>query len=171
MGNMVLKMSERFLKFFNKLIENEGEYSDDKADSGGKTLFGISQNNFPSQFAQCVALWKQDKDKALEFAKSFYYANFYKTIYDFIKDEKVAFKVFDLGINMDMVRAIKLLQDSLGIDNDGIFGQNTLEAVNSKDCYQNYLDEAEKYYRRIVNQSPEKNKFLTGWLNRLQRTA
>ena len=164
-------MTERFLKFFNALIKNEGEYSDDKADSGGKTLYGISQNNFPSQFAQCVALWKQDKEKALEFAKGFYFASFYKTIYEFIKDEKVAFKIFDLGVNMGMVKAIKLLQDSLGITNDGIFGQNTLEAVNAKDCYHNYLNEAEKYYRRIVYQNPEKNKFLKGWLNRLARAA
>jgi lysozyme family protein len=163
-------MTDRFNKFFNALIKNEGEYSDDKADSGGKTLYGISQNNFPSQFAQVVALWKQDKVRALAFAEDFYFANFYKTIYELIHDEKIAFKVFDLGVNMGMVKAIKILQDSLGITNDGIFGQNTLDVVNCRDCYQSYLNEAEKYYRRIVYQNPEKTKFLKGWLARLRRT-
>jgi lysozyme family protein len=71
---------------------------------------------------------------------------------------------------MGMVKAIKILQDSLGITNDGIFGQNTLDVVNCRDCYQSYLNEAEKYYRRIVYQNPEKTKFLKGWLARLRRT-
>src|ERR1017187_329336 len=164
-------MSDRFLKFFNKLIENEGEYSDDKADSGGKTLYGISQNNFPSQFAQCVALWKQDKERALQFAENFYFAFFYKTIYDLIKDERIAFKVFDLGVNCGTVKAIKLLQRAIGCNDDGIFGQITLESVNSKDCYSDYLKEAEQYYRNIVYQNPEKTKYLNGWLARLARTC
>ena len=81
-----------------------------------------------------------------------------------------AFKVYDLGINEGCVTAIKLLQEAIGCDSDGIFGQNTLSMVNSKDCYQDYLNEAEKHYRDIVGKNPKDKKFLNGWLNRLHRS-
>jgi lysozyme family protein len=164
-------MSERFLKFFGYLVPNEGTYSDDPNDSGGKTIYGISQNSFPSQFAQCYALYKRSPVIALNFAQGFYYANFYKPIYEKILDEKVAFKVYDLAINMNPPPAIKILQRAVGCVDDGIFGQNTLSAVNSKDCYQDFLTEAEKHYRDIVVAHPEKGKYLNGWLNRLARTC
>jgi len=66
--------------------------------------------------------------------------------------------------------AIKLLQRAVDCDDDGIFGQNTLAAVNSKDCYQDFLTEAKLYYRDIVFHNPKKSKFLNGWLNRLKKT-
>jgi len=163
-------MTERFLKFFNTLVLNEGTYSNDPDDSGGKTIYGISQNSFPSQFAQCYALYKQNPELALNYAKGFYYATFYKPIYENIHDERVAFKVYDLGINMNPPPAIKLLQRAVDCDDDGIFGQNTLAAVNSKDCYQDFLTEAKLYYRDIVFHNPKKSKFLNGWLNRLKKT-
>lgn len=164
-------MTDRFLKFFGTLVPNEGIYSNDPDDSGGKTIYGISQNSFPSQFAQCYALYKQDPKMALRYAQGFYYSNFYKPIYEQIHDEKVAFKVYDLGINMNPPPAIKILQRAVGCVDDGIFGQITLAAVNSKGCYQDFLTEAEKHYRDIVTAHPEKKKFLNGWLNRLERTC
>lgn len=164
-------MSDRFLKFFGHLVPDEGTYSDDPDDSGGRTIFGISEASFPNQFLVCYNLYQtQGKEKSLAYAQQFYAANFYKPIYDQIHDERVAFKVYDLGINEGCVTAIKLLQEAIGCDSDGIFGQNTLSMVNSKDCYQDYLNEAEKHYRDIVGKNPKDKKFLNGWLNRLHRS-
>ena len=162
-------MTDRFLKFFAKLIGNEGSYSDNKNDKGGKTIYGISHKSFPSQFDICYALWKDSPTKALAYAQGFYFATFYKPIYENIHDEKLAFKLFDLGVNMYIVTAIRILQDSLGIPSDGIFGKCTLAAINSKDCYQDYLHEAEKHYRQIVADDPTQAEFLKGWLARLYK--
>lgn len=39
-------MSE-FIKAYQQMIPNEGVDSDDPTDSGGRTVFGISENNWP----------------------------------------------------------------------------------------------------------------------------
>lgn len=161
-------MTDRFIKFFTQLIKNEGGFSDDKNDSGGATIYGISVNNFPSQYSVIHELYQKDKPNALLYAQSFYNANFYKPIYDRIKDEQIAFKLFDLGVNMGMIPPIKMLQRSCGVPDDGIFGECTLNAVNSKDCYKLFIAEAEKYYVSLVNKNPQNAKFLNGWLNRLR---
>jgi lysozyme family protein len=166
-------MTERFKKFFEQMLENEGGYSDDPEDPGGKTFWGITEKNYPSQYKQIKNLYDSGKKElAKDMVMRFYHKEFYYILYDRIEDEFIAFKIFDLGVNLGQIRAVILLQESLkslgfNIKADGVFGEATLKAVNEADreeLYQKYIEKVGNYYYSL-----EKPRFIKGWINRLNR--
>jgi lysozyme family protein len=65
---------------------------------------------------------------------------------------------------------IKLPQELLGVTIDGIVGPKTLAAVNARDpseLFDAIKAEREAYLHRIVERDPTQEKYLRGWLNRL----
>ena len=151
-----------FHKFFLEVLKNEGEYTDDPRDRGGETLYGVSRVYHPDEFDLIYRLWKDGKKNlALDTAEKFYRKEFYNDLYDQLP-EKLAFKLFDLSINLGKGKAVGLLQKAVGAKQDGIFGPKTLEACNN--VYREFIAEAEAYYKSLDNPVYEK-----GWLNRLHR--
>ena len=67
-------------------------------------------------------------------ATAYYAQNYWKSYYSQIDSQAIANKLFDLGVLFGVQTAIKFLQSTLGISTDGVFGINTLEAVNSADA-------------------------------------
>jgi len=63
-------MKENFDRSFYLLMEFEGIYSDDPDDTGGKTLYGITQNNFPKEFEEISKI--KTPEYRLAYAKDFY---------------------------------------------------------------------------------------------------
>ena len=161
---------------FQILIINEGGYSNNPMDSGGKTIYGITQRDYPDAFAVCADLYKQKLFLlALDYAKRFYKKNFWNDLYKEIPDSSLSFKIFDLSVNRGTVTAIKLLQRTLyyefkkTIKIDGKFGQITLGAIKS-------INNQEMLYEKYIKCNEASYKFLTkfwyygkGWLNRLFR--
>jgi lysozyme family protein len=65
---------------------------------------------------------------------------------------------------------IKIPQCVLGVVQDGIVGPKTLAALNAQDpraFFGKIKVEREAFFRRIVQNDPSQNRFLKGWLNRL----
>jgi lysozyme family protein len=167
-------MTERFKKFFKEMLENEGGYVDDPHDSGGKTLWGISANNFPDTYRNVKQLFDEGQiDLAKLTAMNFYYKNFYNTLYDEIQDVQLAFRLFDFGVNAGVKRAVKILQNVMNenygykLKIDGVFGELTLHVVNKvgEPVYRSYEIALEKYYKSLKTFW----KFGRGWLKRLFR--
>jgi len=163
-------MNERFKRFFTKLLLNEGGYSNDPLDSGGKTIYGITKRDYPDHFHLVYRLYKDGKTALAEQAASnFYFVEFYNPLYENIKDEQLAFRIFDFSVNAGKKRAVKILQRTINksgiynLDIDGIFGEKTLEAVNNLDLNTMYVAELKGYYISL-NQP----RFIKGWLNRLK---
>jgi lysozyme family protein len=163
-------MSERFIEFFRQLLINEGNYSDDPLDSGGKTIYGISYNNYPKAFDLTYSLYIDGKKElAKNAAMHFYYDKFYNKLYDDIKNIVLAFRLFDFGVNAGVHEAVKLLQEVLNelgcnLTVDGVFGQNTLRMANTYNCYDAYVNRLERFYISL-----NKPKWIKGWLKRLKR--
>ena len=158
--------------FFTQLMLNEGVESDDKADSGGHTLWGISINNFPDAFLEVHNLFKAGNIQQAKLAAlKFYTAEFWNPLYERINKSNVAFRLFDFGVNGGKETAVRLLQRTLEIDDDGAFGNDTLTAVNDADntLYDLYNQELTNHYHNIVANNPKDAKYLNGWLNRLKR--
>ena len=68
------------------------------------------------------------------------------------------------------VNGIKIPQRVLGVTQDGIVGPKTLAAVNAQDpraFFDRIKVEREAFLRRIVERNPSQNRFIRGWLNRL----
>jgi lysozyme family protein len=68
------------------------------------------------------------------------------------------------------VNGIKIPQKLLGVTADGIVGPKTIEALNkfNPEVIFNQVREAQTaFYYRIVEKNPSQQKFLKGWINRL----
>jgi lysozyme family protein len=75
--------------------------------------------------------------------------------------------VANYGVNCGSDRAVKLLQEALGVEADGDLGPVTMAAVGRADAVQLSLavvDKADAFYRYLAAHGD--NKFLRGWLNR-----
>lgn len=151
------------------VLAHEGGWSDDPADPGGATNYGVTlavaqRHGVPDKEAlrtitmdQVAAIYKQD-----------YW------VWTGVDDQRVATKLFDLGVNMGVRSAVRLLQDGLNtlgafLDVDGRLGPQTLMSVNAvapDKLLEVLCQEAAQHYRAIAERRPESKKFLTGWLKR-----
>lgn len=153
-----------FSRAINYVLRNEGKYVNNKKDPGGETKFGISSRAYPD-----VDL----KTLTMERAIDIYHKNYWRPYMDRITDYRVAAKVFDMGVNMGLYQAAKILQRAAGVEHvDGVVGPKTIEIVNKHNpdlLLQKIVTELTAFYRHIAADSPRRATFLKGWLNRAKR--
>lgn len=173
------------------VLHHEGGFTDDAADPGGATDFGISL-----RFLQTV-LEDSDEDGfadgdidrdgdidvddirslSLDDVAELYEKKFWKKAKcDKIRSEMLAVKAFDMSVNMGPSQAWKLIQrgcNTLGtsLTIDGKPGPVTLAAVNSlhdKDfmLVTNIRREQDKFYESLIVKKPTLAKFRLGWRRR-----
>ena len=157
-----------FDKAFDYTMEWEGgpKMTNDPDDPGGCTRFGISKRSHPDVDIENLTE---------EGAKTLYALGYWGGVNGNLLAEKsgrLAIKVFDAGVNLGTVRAVRFLQEVLnGMDGvsprlteDGRLGPGTLAALDQVDEYsvlELYALRLEKYYISL-----DKPKFLKGWLRR-----
>lgn len=76
---------------------------------------------------------------------------------------------FDAVVNCGPERAVKLLQSAAGVEADGAFGPKTAKAIAAADARTLAvagLNMRDRFYQDLANRTPEKRRFLRGWLNR-----
>ena len=145
------------------MLQNEGGYSDDPNDKGGKTKWGISQNAHPNVDVENLTASQ---------AEMIYLKEYWNPLYTKI-DERLSTRLFDVSVNVGVKKAIQMLQYSLGfyfnedIRTDGVFGTKTLNAIlanDQKSIYSMFVYVVSNYYADLENKL-----YLKGWLNRLYR--
>jgi lysozyme family protein len=150
---------------------NEGGYANLTGDTGGETYAGISRNNFPDW-----AGWEIiDNSKPIargailpelnSAVNQFYKPNFWDGIKgDGITEQNIAVYVYDFYVHAEH-NAAKVVQRTIGVTADGIFGNGSLNALNDAgDCLAALHDARVAYYNEIgVGNNA---RFLQGWLNR-----
>ena len=162
----------RFEKIFDYLLMVEGGYSNDKYDAGGETKYGITEED-----ARKYGYKGRMRDLQLGIAKDIYNKNYYhKNGLDTLKSDKIALSVCDFVVNAGVWGAKKAQAalNELGFDLrvDGILGTKSLDALNEVDenkFLEKYHDLQRRYYRVLAANKPSQKKFLTGWLNRVDR--
>jgi lysozyme family protein len=147
----------------------EGGLVLDPADPGGTTNFGIASKDHPG-----LAVRNLTRDQAIEI----YREGYWKPLYSQIAAQPIANKIFDMGVNMGVGTAVKILQRSLrgasslgGPNPDGVFGPETLAQVNEDltglHVLPPYRQLLSQHYLDIVKVTPSSTKFLGGWLRRV----
>ena len=164
---------ERFEKIFDYLLKVEGGYSDDENDKGGKTKYGITEEE-----ARDFGYKGNMQDLTKDFAKNIYLKKYYLgNKLDKVVNDKVALSICDWAVNSgrngtkNAQIAINQLTNA-NLDVDGVIGNKTLEALNSVDSnkfLEVYHNLQRIYYKGKVEADRTQEGFLTGWLNRVQR--
>ena len=159
------------------LIEWEGAvYENVPGDSGGPTKYGITLEDWQHYGhdkdgnkivnAADVALIDYNDASILIKAK---YWDVFKA--DDIHSQSIAESIVDFGYNCG-VGIGKKIQTILEIPNpDGVFGPITVGKINahpnSQELFTKIKNRRIDYYMSIVNNKPSQQKFLKGWLNRV----
>lgn len=144
-------------------------------DDGGMTRWGISKRAYPSLDIARLSL----RD-----AEAIYRRDYWTPLNcDAINDQNVATKVLDMGVNMGIAVAARLLQRAvnscwaspippLPLAVDGAVGPLTLKAVNETapaDVIAQLRSLSADHYRAIVALDPMKyGRYWKGWLARAQ---
>lgn len=171
-------MTPRFKKAMPYVFMHEGGYNNRINDRGGATNFGISL-----RFLQGI---KEDlnDDGKIDFrdlqglkqaqAEKLYFQHFWRPLYDALKYERLAIKLFDTAINMGHFMSNRLLQRtliSLGgkLLEDGIIGAVTISIVNKyseNQLLDAYCKVQDAYYKAIIRDNPSQAEFAKGWAKR-----
>lgn len=167
-----------------KIIErNEGGYANDPLDNGGETYCGISRKAFPSWLGWKFIDRQTKPIKNNSFfptlnaeVELFYLTNFWNKMYLANMGQSLADQLLDFGVNSGKRRAITSLQKALNkngfkLDEDGIIGRKTLDAVYHSDndlLAKLVLNERGSFIDYLSKKQPH---FARGWNRRLEIMA
>jgi lysozyme family protein len=175
-----------FSDFLPILRRSEGGYSNVSADKGGETYAGITKKNFPTWAGWAIVnkarptqgqIISDPKLDAL--IGSFYKKNFWDVLKCDNFSKYVGMNLCDFAINSGINTAAKSFQEVINsllpvgtttLIADGKIGPLTIAAANKLN--QKVLNDAlllkrANFYKKIVENNPSQNVFLTGWLTRL----
>lgn len=146
-----------FNTYIDPLLDREGVYSNDAADRGKETVYGITRINWEKKYPKIFAIvdsvksTTSDLKNALKnhptlmpLVKDFYKKEFWDKVGGDDFPDKLANELFDSAVNLGVKRTLLWLQritnalnrqekDWKDIDPDGEFGDDTLKAT--KACF------------------------------------
>ena len=111
---------------FTALMGNEGGYSNNPADPGGETMWGVTAR-VARAHGYGGDMRALPQATAKQIAKSVYWDPYYCDQFD----PRVAFQVFDAAYNGG--KPATWLQLAAGVDADGVIGPVAIAAVNAAD--------------------------------------
>ena len=188
---MLQTADEAFTTYINTVIGKEGGYSNDKHDSGGETMWGITADEARSH-GYTGPMRDLPRDTAIAIYKADYWVGpgFDKL---YAVSPTLAAKLLDTGINMGVGTGVKFLQRALNVLNqrgtqwpdlmvDGGLGQKTLDALAAFFKMRGKPAEAVMLfmlcaqqsvrYIEIAEKNPTQEDFEYGWqLNRALAAA
>lgn len=153
---------DRFMDFFHRLMKYEGGYANDPDDAGGETKYGISKRAYPNEDIANLT-----EVRAMEI----YHADYYSKLrISEMKDDRVAWQIFDFGVNAGISRAARMVQRIVGSYPDGVIGKTTIAYINRYKgefpLYIMYRSERLKYYLGLTDKNQRLIKYLKGWIFR-----
>lgn len=116
-----------FDQAFVKLLGHEGSYSNNAADPGGETMWGVTQRVARANGYQGPML-----NLPRDLAASIYRRSYWDAVKADLLPESVRFDVFDAAVNSGVTQAAKWLQRAAETNADGMIGPMTLQAAAKK---------------------------------------
>jgi lysozyme family protein len=160
----------RFEECLARVLKHEGGYVNDPLDRGGRTNLGVTQRvweefvGHPVSEADMRALTPEKVGKL-------YKQKYWNAAYCEVLPKGLDYVVFDFAVNAGTGRAVKTLQQAIGVVADGIIGPRTRAAINGanlKKLINDYSDERIDFYQGIVARKPDQARFINGWLRRVE---
>jgi lysozyme family protein len=135
---------------FSLRWEGGEKYTNDKDDPGGETKYGISKRAYPDVDIKSLTLAE---------AEQIYYNDYWLKAGCDKMDKDMAIVVFDSAVNCGVGRTRTWLVE-LNL-------RAKEEAAEGKRSARWMIQRRIQYYKDIVVKKPAFNKFLRGWLNRV----
>jgi len=164
-----------FRECLDFVLDHEGGYSNNKADSGGETKYGISDKRDgkidgkadlnSDGFGDVSIRYLSPEEAGVIYKRDYWEASNCELIHGALR-----LWLFDTAVNCGVYRAVKMLQNAAGAFADGRMGSVTARLVNvrnQKMLFDKCCIIREEYYRGIVMGKLSQKVFLTGWLNRV----
>lgn len=158
----------------------EGGYANNKNDRGGETNFGITapfledyKHALPGGKSKAISELTKDEARLL------YKAQWDKYNLGYIRNKDLALLLNDYMINSYAKNVAKRVQNILNSNGtnlkiDGIFGKETLNAINNVDeewLIEQILTDRYHWYRKSVQNDKAQIENYKGWINRLNKIA
>lgn len=147
-----------FDKVIDFVLTHEGgaTITEDPMDPGGLTKYGISQRAHPLLNIRMLTE---------EAARQIYREDYWNKIRGDELPPALAVVVFDCAVNQGPHAAIRILQQAVGVNDDGILGPKTLAAASAAGS----MVLAELVARRMVayGLNPKFTRYGLGWSRRL----
>jgi len=164
----------------DEVLASEGLYQNDVQDTGNYrpdgtrigTMRGITPNALAAYRGIDANTLTADDMRAVteEEARAIYRQDYYEQPRIDELPRGIQANVMDMYINAGS-NAIRILQDLLGVTQDGVIGNDTLEALgNTTITNDQYADARIAYYSRLAEENPARYaRYLNGWTNRANK--
>lgn len=139
------------------VLGHEGGYSNHQADPGGETRYGISKRAHPDVDVRNLTLAQ---------ARQIYLERYWLPLHADAMPESAAIQVFDAAVNHGIKPAVRMLQRALQVQDDGVIGPVTLNAMVSIDDARfvaHFAAERLSYYTDLAGWEA----FGRGWTRRV----
>jgi lysozyme family protein len=164
-------MSQRFEAALQFVLKWEGsKFTNDPDDRGGATRFGVTQRVYDGFRQRRGQPLQSVKFIAMDEVRAIYTRGYWAPVHGDRMPAPLDLVLFDTGVLMGVGRAVRFLQEALGVAADGAVGPQTLAALQAARpdaVARKVMELREARLRRIVENNPSQGKFLRGWLNRL----
>jgi len=138
-------MKQNFNDCLNRVLKDEGGYSNDPSDSGGATNLGITQKETA----------KDVRTLTIDDARNIYKSKYWDALDCDNLPSGVDYTVFDYGVNSGLGRPRKALQQFKSLQ-----GTKLIDAINN---------ERTAFLEALAARRKKDQKFLHGWLSRVER--
>ncbi len=132
-----------------------------EGDTGGWTKYGVAFNKNKDLFDTL----EDFKDTTYDEASALAFMNYFLAIHAPSVPKEAQLMYFDFAYNCGPGAAIKMMQRSLGLTDDGGIGPITKSKMNAV-TKQGLYEQRKAYYNRLVEKNASQSKFLKGWMNR-----
>ena len=153
------------------LLVSEGGNDDDPVDMGGRTSRGITQREYDAYRLTHPNLPSDVWEAPQSSIEAIYNISYWNPWCPQLPDG-VDYVFFDVSVLHGPGRAATWLQQALGVKADGHIGVVTLTRLKSaapSEVVSAMSDLRRAHFRGIVANKPSQQKFLKGWLARVDR--
>lgn len=158
-------VKSNFDECLKKLLVHEGGYVNHPSDPGGMTNLGVTARVW-EEWTHHPATEEVMRKLTPADVAPLYKRKYWDAVHGDELPDGVDHCVFDSAVNMGIGRAVKLLQQVMGLHPDGGLGPITLSAVQAHDpkkLVAAYCDVREEFYKSL----PTYGTFGKGWMNRV----
>ena len=149
-----------FDQAFERLLGHEGGYSNNPADPGGETMWGVTK-----VVARANGYTGPMRDMPVEVAKGIYRRTYWAPVRADELPERIRFDVFDAAVNHGVIQSAKWLQRAVGTNPDGVVGAVTVAAARA--AGEMAVARFNGYRLQFYTDLPTWSTFGKGWSRRV----